>query len=179
MQEIWKDIKEYEGYYQVSNFGNVKSLQRTVKAGRYFFDKDIPEKILKSCNARDGYSRIVLNKKGKIKTKLVHRLVAETFLQNFENKKEVNHKSGNKNDNTLNNLEWVTSKENIVHAFLNGLKKGNFGQNNTRSRLVLNIENGIFYESAKEAANSKNYNYVYFAKQLAGKRLNNTSFIFI
>ena len=133
MCEIWKDIEGYEGIYQVSNFGNVKSLSRlthfenTHKSG-YRLTK---ERILKSGVGSNGYSSVVLRKDGKSRTFMVHRLVALTFIPNLENLPEINHKDENKQNNHINNLEWCshiyngnygTSKERIRKA-LTGLKR--------------------------------------------------------
>ena len=96
MQEIWKDIKGYEGLYQVSNLGNVKSLKTN--------------KNLYSSNAK-GYRRVGLFK-GKRKGYSIHRLVAQAFIPNPENKPCVNHKDCNRANNNVNNLEWCTHKEN-------------------------------------------------------------------
>ena len=112
--EEWKDIKGYEGLYQISNLGRVKSLPRngTIKE----------EKILKYSLDKYGYPQIVLNNK-KHKCFRVHRLVAEAFLLNPKNKSTVNHKDGNKTNNNVKNLEWNTIKENNDHALRTGLQR--------------------------------------------------------
>lgn len=110
--EIWKDVIGYEGFYQVSNLGRVKTL------GNNKFNK---EKIMKSTISDNGYFRIGLIKDNYQKRYFVHRLVAESFIENFENKKQVNHINGIKTDNNVENLEWNTSFENMQHASLNGL----------------------------------------------------------
>jgi len=114
-QEEWRDIKGYEGRYQVSNMGRVKSLERTItkKNGR---NQSIQERILKSETERTGYLRVTLyNSSGKMK-RLVHRLVCEAFHENPKKKPEVNHINENKTDNQACNLEWVTRKENNNHG---------------------------------------------------------------
>ena len=113
MQEIWKDIRGYEGLYQVSNFGNVKSLMfinNIVKIKR--------DKILYK-STRSGYYTVNLCKNGKRLSKQVHRLVAEAFIPNPNNKKIVNHKDFDRKNNYVDNLEWLTQQENILYSRYN------------------------------------------------------------
>ena len=110
-QEIWKDIEDYNGLYQISSFGRVKST-------RY-------NRYLKLIFNKKGYARIHLNKKGKLKSFRVHRLVASAFIPNPDNKPQVNHKDGNKTNNCIDNLEWVTNEENYCHAIRNNLVQRN------------------------------------------------------
>lgn len=109
-KEIWKKIKEYEGYL-ISNYGIVVSLK---------FGK---EKILKpfKSNHKNAYYQIAFSIKGKVKKEALHRLLAKEFIDNPFNKKEVNHKNGNKLDNRLKNIEWCTHQENTIHARVSGL----------------------------------------------------------
>lgn len=110
--EIWRDILDYEGLYQISNLGNIKSL---------IFKTKVREKILIPFYVGKGYLAITLCK-NKIKNKfLVHRLVAFQFIENPDNKPDVNHKKGIKNDNRACQLEWCTKSENSIHSFLNKL----------------------------------------------------------
>lgn len=121
MEEIWHDIKGYEGLYQVSNYGNIKSMSRIRqgKKNRFYSTK---KRILKPhFNKKRGYYQVILMKNGVIKLFTCHRLVAKTFLINIRNKKYVNHINGNKLDNKVENLEWCTHSENIVHAYKNNL----------------------------------------------------------
>lgn len=132
--EIWKDINEYEGLYQISNTGRVKSLERMAKIrwdGKY---RTIPEKI-KTPNCRSGYLRVGLSKDGKNKIYSVHRLVAEAFIPNPHNKPYINHKNGVKIDNRVSNLEWCTHSENKKHSFATGLEN-NIGENHPRSKFT-------------------------------------------
>lgn len=135
MNEIWKDIKGYEGYYQVSNFGRVKSLARVV-IGKNNRKYDIKEKIVKSRIHQNGYLFVHLCKNGKKKHLSIHRLLAQAFIPNLENKPEVNHKDGNKENNRVENLEWATSKENVHHAFRTGLKIMTKGEKCSWSKLT-------------------------------------------
>ena len=107
MIEEWKDIKGYEGLYQVSNLGRVKSLK---------FGK---ERILKTGVDRYGYISVNLYKNNKRKLCKVHRLVAEAFIPNLENKPEVNHLDEDKTNNMVSNLEWCTRNENVNHGTRN------------------------------------------------------------
>lgn len=116
MTEIWKEIKGYEGYFEVSNLGNFRSKDRMVKykqSGMRLY----PGKSLKTETIVEGYQRIVLMKEARKKRYMCHRLVAETFVPNPENKPYVNHINGIKSDNRACNLEWVTQSENELHSF--------------------------------------------------------------
>ena len=115
--EIWKDIQGYEGQYQVSNYGRIKSLSRKISNGTgYYISK---EKILKGHVNTKGYIQVELQGK----PLLVHRLVAEAFIENPYDKPQVNHIDGDKSNNMTTNLEWVTNGENQIHAYKNGLNK--------------------------------------------------------
>lgn len=117
MIEIWKPICGYEGIYDVSNYGNVRSVDRIDFAGRHLKGK------LFSTKAKESYITCVLTKCGKHRTFRIHQLVAEAFIPNPEGKPCVNHKDGNKQNNHVENLEWCTHSENNVHAFKTGLQK--------------------------------------------------------
>lgn len=105
IDEIWKDVIGFEGFYEVSSLGRVKN-SRTGKI----------------IGSKARYVKVTLQVKGKISHKLAHRLVAEAFIPNPKNKPTVNHRNGNKHDNTVDNLEWATYSENMQHAFDNGYK---------------------------------------------------------
>ena len=124
MKEIWKDIKNYEGLYQISNLGRVKSLKRYVNHSGNS-KRVVNEKILKPVIDNTKYFVVSLWKDNKHTRPHIHRLVAETFISNLENKPHINHIDGNKLNNSVNNLEWCTPKENIIHAYKIGLNKNN------------------------------------------------------
>lgn len=105
MTEIWKPVRGYKGYYEVSNLGNVKSLKSGV--------------VMKPQTNNSGYLCLNLSLKGKQRSRLIHRLVASAFIKNPEKKKEVNHIDMDKTNNTVNNLEWVTREENLNHLHEN------------------------------------------------------------
>jgi hypothetical protein len=113
--EVWKDIQGYEGLYQVSNFGKVKSLQRVIHHSLKG-SKTINEKILKQGIDSNGYLIVSLCKECKCKSIRIHKLICEYFIPNPEMKKVVNHINGIKTDNRIENLEWVTTKENNIHS---------------------------------------------------------------
>lgn len=126
MTETWKPIKGYEGLYEISNLGNVKSLMRihTIKIdGRDPYTRINKEKILKQRVNKDKYHTIKLHLNGKKKEYPIHRLVAGAFIENPLNKPEVNHDNGIKSDNKVENLTWMTRSENIKHAYDTGLNK--------------------------------------------------------
>lgn len=114
--EKFKSIKGFEGLYSVGSEGTMISEQRIASDGRMVF-----KKILGPRYSRSGYKRCTLRKNGKSYDFLVHRLVAEYFVANQDNKPEVNHMNCEKGDNFANNLEWVTRHEQMSHAGKNGL----------------------------------------------------------
>lgn len=149
MQEIWKDIKGYEGIYQVSNMGNIRSLN---------YRKMNQNKILKLDKDINGYLNADLNLNGKREVYKVHRLVAEAFIENKHNKKVINHKNGIREDNRVENLEWCTSSynnTNIVKRQYKNVKRNRkeieqYDENNNliktwNSISTASIETGISY----------------------------------
>jgi hypothetical protein len=119
--EVWKTIPGYEGYYEVSNLGGIRSFQT---------------KVLRKMNGvnSSGYQVVVFYKEGKTKSYTVHRLVAKSFISNHKSKREVNHINGVKTDNRVENLEWVTPRENQRHSVDTGLKSK--GESNYNSKLT-------------------------------------------
>lgn len=130
MEEIWKDIEGYEGLYQVSNLGRVKSLDRLGATGY-----KLKGKMRKLWYIKQGYQRVGLNKDSHKINYLVHRLVAQAFIPNKENKPFINHKNGIKDDNGVDNLEWCTDEENQSHAIKHGLNN-NIGELSGRAKLT-------------------------------------------
>lgn len=125
-EEIWKDIKGYEGYYQVSNLGRVRSMNRIIKRSKgSFYTRG---KLLKLYIGKDGYISVMLYKDGLNKLFRVHRLVAETFISNPNDYPIINHIDENKINNHINNLEWCTYQYNNTYGTkiqqLSNKKKG-------------------------------------------------------
>ncbi len=120
--EIWKDIVGYEGLYQVSNFGNVISLEKYIdnKKGAIQYR---PPKILKQYKNKFGYMRVYLTRNSIKKMYAVHRLVAMAFIDNPDNKPCINHIDNNRENNHLENLEWCTYKENSQWAEIQGRRE--------------------------------------------------------
>lgn len=120
--EIFKDIYGYEGLYQISNYGRVKSIARVIfeKNGK---KRKIKQTILTQKNNGRNYLSVGLNKNGVPIIHYVHRLAAKAFIINIKNKATVNHRDGNKFNNKIENLEWATYSENNKHSFDTGLKK--------------------------------------------------------
>ena len=146
MEEIWKDIKGYEGLYQVSNLGRIKSLDRKarIQNGAYRQVKGRIVPIRKG--EKTNYPFVGLTKNHKSKMLRIHRLVADAFIPNPNNLPQINHKDGNKTNNNVNNLEWCTPSENCLHAYRVGLHKNN--------RPVECLLDGVVvkrYNSAREA----------------------------
>ena len=112
--EIWKDIKDYEGIYQVSNLGRVKSCDRCIRNSRGVWH--IKEKILKCSKRNDGYIMVALRYNGDNRRILVHRLVAEAFIPNPNNLPLVNHKDESRDNNKADNLEWCTNEYNLHYG---------------------------------------------------------------
>lgn len=132
--EIWKDIKGYEGLYQVSNLGEIKSLCR--KKG-FLIGK---EKILKPTKNNKGYLYVTLRKSMQSKKMLVHQIVALTFINNPNKCKILNHKDGNPSNNCVDNLEWCTQKYNVNHCYkILGYKGSNYkkyGKNSNNHKSI-------------------------------------------
>lgn len=137
--EIWKPVVGYEGLYEISSYGNVRSLDRFINVrGHIHKRKSRPMKV---CCGR--YKMIRLSKDSKVYTVNIHRLIADAFIPNPQNKPQVNHINGVKTDNRIENLEWVTCSANIQHAYDNGLKKAVNGSRHYLSKLTDEIVSDI------------------------------------
>lgn len=180
MREIWKDIKEYEGLYQVSNLGNIKSLNRTIEnkgsiGGKY----RIKEKNRAQTISKTGYYICTLYKKGKGRTFKVHRLIAEAFIDNPDNLPIINHKDGNKLNNLIDNLEWCDYSHNNKEAYKQGLKEKNLKwiiECNKRKRKKVNqydLNNNLIkqYKSIHEAENETKVHHINIIKVCKGQRI--------
>jgi hypothetical protein len=160
MKEIWKPINGFQGY-EISNWGRVKSYKHDKINGR----------LLSICVNRDGYSYVVLRDAEKQKNyKTIHQLVARAFILNSDNKSQVNHIDGDKQNNTISNLEWVTPQENTLHAYNNGLRTDDF-----KTKAVAQIDtDGVVltvFDSLKEAAERLNlYNSSHIVDCCKGRR---------
>ena len=115
MTEIWKDIQGYEGFYQISNLGNVKSLERVIDKGNGILQHR-KERIMNKRESVDGYYVAKLNVNKKSKSIAIHILVARHFIDNPNNYPEVNHKDCNRKNNQVNNLEWCTHQQNVEYS---------------------------------------------------------------
>lgn len=130
-QEVFRQIEGYEGLYAISNKGRVYSYEKYRHNGKF----------LKQNKRKDGYMEVGLSIDKKRKTFSVHRLVAKAFIPNIDGLPEVNHKDGNKANNNIDNLEWVTSSENQIHAIKNGLQK--FTEKHRRAAIDTGRKNGL------------------------------------
>jgi hypothetical protein len=146
MDEIWKDIPGYEGYYQASNFGNIKSVDRIIKHTRCK-KMHRNETILKQHRSiRNGYMHVSLCVGNIAKTKRVHRLILSAFKPTNNKKMQCNHIDGDKTNNNINNLEWVTQSENMKHAYETCLEVP------TWNRRVIRLNDLKIYDSLTDAA---------------------------
>ena len=178
MKEIWKDIKDYEGLYQISNFGRVKSLRRLITNQYNSFY--IEEKILKNWKNNKGYCLVTLCKNGTQKKIQVHRLVALHFLPNPGNLPEVNHKDENPQNNIVTNLEWCDRLYNVRYG--TGIERQKKKQLNDikKSKRVLqyDLEGNLIREWASAMECGRNgYNYGHVADCCRGERKTHKGFI--
>ena len=199
MREIWKPIKEYNGIYHISNLGRIKSFYTNRMSGQK------PGYIKKTRIMLAGYLSVSLRLEDSSKTHFVHRLIAQTFIDNPENKPQVNHIDGNKLNNSIHNLEWCTAQENVKHYLRLGLKKtfgppkgtppwckgknisdehkknislAKKGIPSKKIKKVIDISTGKIYNRIEEAAVAVNMSYACLYSRLSNKMNNNTNLIF-
>lgn len=180
MEEIWKDIKGYEGYYQISSFGRIRGKDRLVF--HHFYSNEIKSnlkiykgKIMSSSLVR-GYNGITLHKNNISSTKRVCRLVAMVFIPNPENKPCVNHIDGNKLNDSFENLEWVTYVENMKHAFENDLVNNPKGADCKQSKKVINIKTNKVFDTIKDAAKEMGISSSGLSRRFTGEIKNNSPY---
>lgn len=135
MNEVWKAIAGYDGVYEVSSIGRVRSLDHMV-LGRYGGFVRKPGKVLRLKVEKTGYHRVCLRRPGHAFSATVHRLVAETFIPNQDGLPVVNHKDGDKVNNCVENLEWCTYKQNSIHAIQNSLYEHSRGESVCGAKLT-------------------------------------------
>lgn len=126
--EVWKDVLGYEGIYQVSNEGRVKSLPRRVNT--YQGGRVTKKRFMAAKDNGKGYKYVDLSNEGIVTRNYIHRLVAYSFIPNPENKPEVNHIDGDKANNSVENLEWATRRDNIEHSYDTGLRTASISEIN-------------------------------------------------
>ena len=168
-QEYWVPIPGYENYYEISNLANIRSINRSIltKSG---YLKPEKERTLTQRISNKGYLTVTLSKNGQSNTKAVHRLLAQAFIPNPDNKPIINHRNGNKLDNAIDNLEWVTYSENAFHAYRTGLYKSK----ERKRRSIVDTCTGITYPSIKKAAVHLKINYATCRNYLSSYNTNPT-----
>ncbi len=175
MLEEYKVIPGYEGRYEISNFGRIRS---NAKEGKW-------KHLWLRINVY-GYNEVCLWLKRKVFYKRVHRLVAEAFIHNPDNKPQVNHIDSNKLNNHYLNLEWATPMEDAIHRLKNELQPkgkkhyayGKFGAAHKSAKIVLDTATGIFYDCVQDAAFAKGIKYKTLVGMLSGGDNNHTSLIY-
>lgn len=167
----WKEIIGYEGRYEASDDGQIRGLTRSVKHN-YGGLKIVRGVVIKHGFTTQGYASLDLCKEGKATTRLVHRIIAETFIPNPANLPQINHINGIKTDNRVANLEWVSVSGNQLHSYRMGLSKS--GRLHHFSTPVINNRTGQIYDTINDAAISIGMNRGTLYCKLKGKRRNDT-----
>ena len=177
LKEIWKDVKDYEGLYQVSNLGRVKSLDRYIPNTNGVGVRMIKGVILKTTINNSGYETLALHRDGRTKRFLVHRLVGLTFIPNPENLSDINHIDENKFNNCVDNLEWMSHIDNMNYGDRNKKagenRKGKLilseGSNASK---VINLDTNKIFGSIKEASMFYDINASGISQNCRGKSSN-------
>ena len=173
MEEIFKDIVGFEGIYQISNFGQVRSLEKIVE-GKNGCKRLLKEKLLKISKNGIGYLYVCLHKDKKQYIKKIHRLVAETFIPNPENKPDVDHINTIRTDNRVKNLRWCTRKENCNN------KKTLKNYSKAKSKPIIQLaKNGRFvkrYDSATDCQRQTGFNHSHICSCCKGERKTSNGF---
>lgn len=147
MNEIWKPIKGYEGYYEASNLGNIRSVDRVILSTANILHTEHKQlrrgRVLRQGNGRKGYKIVVLQKEGRKHTLYTHRVIATTFIDNPDNKPCIDHINGIHTDNRAENLRWVTQKENInnpntIRKNLTTLRRN--AKNGCKAKTILQLD---------------------------------------
>ena len=172
-QEIWKNCIGYENIYEVSNKGNIRTHKNKVTYTKKHGKRHWQQRILKQKLGQKNSFRVELWKDGKHKTWLVHRLVAIAFIPNPENLATVNHKDGNRQNNCVENLEWLSLSDNIKHGFKNGLYK------NQKPIKIINKETKESKEFRNMALGNKylGYNHSYLSGKIKNDIYENEKYI--
>jgi len=165
VEEIWKIIPDSDNMYEVSSFGRIKSLK----------GRNNTQRLLNPSINNKGYYSFGINTKKGEKTLLLHALLAKLFIPNPDNLPCVNHKDGIKTNIKLSNLEWCTYSYNTLHSYSLGLQKPSKYRLEIISREVIDLETGIIFSSAKEAAFAKNINHSTLMCRLNGNIKNTTN----
>lgn len=175
MTEVWKEIEGYEGYYEVSSFGRVRSIDRYVK-GRWDAQIFCASRFMKCKRVKNGYLHVKLTKDGERKEPLVHRLVASAFIPNPEGLEQVNHIDGDKTNNNVDNLEWCSASQNQLHS--RRVLKRICGH---PRKPVICLENRKVYESAHHAARDLGLNPagIYYTCEGRNKQTGNMHFEYV
>ena len=167
--EYWVPVPGYEGYYEISNLSRIHSINRSIQTKAGYF-KPEKERLLVQRTNNKGYLTVTLSKDGYSKTHFVHRLLATVYIPNPANKPILNHLDGDKLNNRLDNLEWVTYSENALHAYKTGL----YASNERKGRMIVDTCTGRVFKSLKKAAEYLSLNYSTVRNYLSGSTPNTT-----
>lgn len=174
-KEEWKDICGFEGHYQISNLGRVKSVERKVK--HYYGERIVSERILVPLIDKDGYLNVSLSRGNKVKKGKIHRLVAQAFIPNPDNLPQINHKDECKTNNRVDNLEYCNAKYNSNYGTHNERCAKALINNPKISKSVLCVETGVVYPSTKEIQRRLGYHTISSIYQCCkGKKYYHTAY---